>query len=273
MMLMRECGKRIRLNVYYGFATQNWIFAAIFASIPAILAASLTNPYLLNSVGMGILALFILIMVSEKHPIAFKPAIKLKNMTDKIPVSVIIPCYNCKNTILRALNSVVTQTQKPQEIILINDGSQDETGEIIKNFQLKFGEKWIKNINFLQNNGPSYARNAGWDAAVCPYIAFLDADDSWHPEKLAIQYNYMNNHHAIAMSGHRCVVLKDNSSISYRLPKKWKIKAISKSKFIFISYYFATRTVMLKRNIDCRFPEDMRYSEDAFYGWNHSEKQ
>jgi len=116
----------------------------------------------------------------------------------------------------------------------------------------------------LQNNGPSYARNAGWDAAVCPYIAFLDADDSWHPEKLAIQYNYMNNHHAIAMSGHRCVVLKDNSSISYRLPKKWKIKAISKSKFIFISYYFATRTVMLKRNIDCRFPEDMRYSEDRF---------
>jgi len=143
MMLMRECGKRIRLNVYYGFATQNWIFAAIFASIPAILAASLTNPYLLNSVGMGILALFILIMVSEKHPIAFKPAIKLKNMTDKIPVSVIIPCYNCKNTILRALNSVVTQTQKPQEIILINDGSQDETGEIIK-ISVKFGENGSK---------------------------------------------------------------------------------------------------------------------------------
>lgn len=181
-----------------------------------------------------------------------------------IPVSVIVPCYNCQATIMRAVESVSKQTRKPHELILVNDGSQDGTLRVLKKIQNEFGNDWIKIINFSQNKGPSCARNAGWDVAVCPYIAFLDADDSWHPEKLAIQYGYMSDNTEITLTGHACTLLKGNSTVLDRLPEKWNAKTISKLRFMLISHYFATPTVMLKKSIVCRFPEDIRFAEDRF---------
>jgi glycosyltransferase involved in cell wall biosynthesis len=182
----------------------------------------------------------------------------------RIPVSVIIPCYNCETTILRAVKSVVEQTQKPQELIIVNDGSTDDTKKIIKDIQRNYGKNWIKIINCSPNKGPSSARNSGWNAAICPYIAFLDSDDSWHSEKLEVQYSYMSNHPDIALTGHKWILAKYNAMVSSQLPEKWDIKSISKLRFMLISHYFSTPTVMLKKSLSCRFPEDMRYSEDRF---------
>ena len=96
-------------------------------------------------------------------------------------VSVIIPAHNASEYIGRAIESVLAQTRKPDEIIVVDDGSTDDTARIIADY----GSKVI----YIQqeNAGPSVARNTGIEAATSEWIAFLDADDEWIPEKLELQ--------------------------------------------------------------------------------------
>ena len=184
------------------------------------------------------------------------------------PVSVIIPCYNCEDTILRAVNSVVEQTWKPKEIILVNDCSQDNTLEILKKIQMKFGKDWIKIINLPENEGPSYARNAGWDMATQPYMAFLDADDSWHPKKIEIQCNYMKSNPDVFLTSHGWELVKNRKNIFDSLHKKFNVSFVSKWKLLLFTRYFITPAIMIKRECPYRFPISMRYSEDHFlYLW------
>jgi len=104
-------------------------------------------------------------------------------MTDKnIPISVIIPCFRSTDTIERAVLSVVNQTVLPSQIILIDDASND--GSIEKLFALQ-KEYPLANISvevMPVNGGPGLARNRGWELATEPWLAFLDADDAWHPK-------------------------------------------------------------------------------------------
>lgn len=95
----------------------------------------------------------------------------------KMLVSVIIPTYNREKTIERAVNSVLAQTWKELEIIVVDDGSTDRTDEILR----AYGNK----IRFIrqQNSGASAARNTGIRAATGEIISFLDSDDEWLPEK------------------------------------------------------------------------------------------
>ena len=94
----------------------------------------------------------------------------------RCPVSVIIPCYRCADTIERAVESVALQTSPPQEIFLVEDCS-DDTGKTLQTLQrLKqiYQDKFEINIIVLKtNNGPGGARNAGWSEATQPYLAFL----------------------------------------------------------------------------------------------------
>lgn len=93
--------------------------------------------------------------------------------------SIIMPAYNASLTISESLNSVLNQTYKDWEVLVINDGSFDNTIEIV----LSFDDPRIKLINKI-NGGVASARNLGIDYAKGEYIAFLDSDDLWHPEKL-----------------------------------------------------------------------------------------
>jgi glycosyltransferase involved in cell wall biosynthesis len=95
-------------------------------------------------------------------------------------VSVIIPAYNCACFIGDALNSVFGQTYRPIEVIVVDDGSSDETADIVRSYQ---SVRYIRQ----NNHGPSAARNTGIRAAKGEYIAFLDADDLWVAEKLSEQ--------------------------------------------------------------------------------------
>lgn len=96
-------------------------------------------------------------------------------------VSVIIPTYNRMDTIGRAIDSVLQQTWKPIEIIVVDDGSTDRTLDVIG--------KYRGRIRLLcqENRGPSAARNAGIHASTGDIISFLDSDDAWLPEKTARQ--------------------------------------------------------------------------------------
>ncbi len=103
-------------------------------------------------------------------------------MTDERSlISVIVPVYNAEKYIADALQSIIYQNYFPIEILVIDDGSMDGTGEVIRSFgdQVKY--------TFQENSGPPFARNLGLSMAKGKYIAFLDADDLWCENKIALQ--------------------------------------------------------------------------------------
>jgi glycosyltransferase involved in cell wall biosynthesis len=105
-------------------------------------------------------------------------------------ISVIIPAYNCSKLIPNAIESVLGQTYSNLELIVVDDGSTDNTAEIILNYK-----NYNNNMKYIyQNNGGvSKARNTGIKQSVGEYIAFLDADDIWDKNKLEIQMKVINN--------------------------------------------------------------------------------
>lgn len=109
---------------------------------------------------------------------------------DSILVSVIIPAYNCERWITRTLNSVVRQSYKNIEIIIVNDGSTDKTGEILRGYT-KYSNIFIYNID---NIGPAEARNYGVAKSNGDLIAFMDADDMWETTKVEVQVSYLEKH-------------------------------------------------------------------------------
>jgi glycosyltransferase involved in cell wall biosynthesis len=181
-----------------------------------------------------------------------------------VPVSVIVPCFLCIDTIARAIASIEKQDSLPQEVILIDDASPDG-GLTVKHLYL-LREKYqgrlnIKVIGLEYNSGAGAARNAGWEQATQPFIAFLDADDSWHHEKLSAQYKYMRDNPNVIVSGHQCLVVNKTNEKLECVERKLIISAISPASFIFKNA-FSTPTVMLKRDIGFRFPAGKRYAED-----------
>lgn len=107
-------------------------------------------------------------------------------MKEKSPnVSIIIPTYNRADTVGRSVKSVLDQSYKDFEIIIVDDGSSDNTEEIIRQFQ-KHDDR-IRFIRHSNNKGAGAARNTGIKASGGRYIAFQDSDDTWEPEKLEKQ--------------------------------------------------------------------------------------
>ena len=105
--------------------------------------------------------------------------------------SIIIPCYNSEHTIVRALLSVLHQTETDYEIIIVDDGSTDDTVKIAEHFFTKHSCTW--KILTGSNQGAAGARNKGAQAAQGEFLAFLDSDDEWHREKLSIQRQYLES--------------------------------------------------------------------------------
>lgn len=98
-------------------------------------------------------------------------------------VSIVITCYNYGNFIAECIDSVLKQTYKDTEIIIVNDGSTDNTEEVLQPYLALSNVHYIKQIN----SGQTVAKNTGIRHAKGDFIAFLDADDFWHPQKLEKQ--------------------------------------------------------------------------------------
>lgn len=109
-------------------------------------------------------------------------------------VSVIIPCYNAEKFIGQAIESVLNQTHSDFEIIIINDGSTDNSEGVIKKYcEL---DKRIKYF-YQENKGVSFTRNSGIDKSKGIFIAFLDADDAWEPENIEAKINVLINDNSV----------------------------------------------------------------------------
>lgn len=100
-------------------------------------------------------------------------------------VSVIIPTHNRCDMLRNAIQSVLDQTYRDLEIVVIDDASNDKTGEIVENFN----DERIRYIRHTENKGGSASRNTGISCARGRYIGFLDDDDEWLPTKLELQIN------------------------------------------------------------------------------------
>lgn len=186
----------------------------------------------------------------------------------KSSISVIIPTYNSSYTIERALNSVLKQTLQPEKIIIVNDKSTDSTLEIVLEFiKDNITEIVFQVITLEKNSGPSKARNTGWNNAKTDYIAFLDSDDTWHPQKLEIQYNFMKNNSEIKLCGHLInLCKKEIPHIETIKISNYDFKYITSKMQINKNYFTTTSNIMIKNDVMLRFDENMRYAED-YYLW------
>ncbi len=128
-------------------------------------------------------------------------------------ISVVIPTYNRYALLKRAIASVYAQTYLPKEVIVVDDGSDDATSEIQKDFP---------NIIYIyqENSGVSSARNCGILAAKHEWITFLDSDDSWLEDKLQEQVDFHQKSGEILMSYSDEIWIRHHQEI--KIPKKFK---------------------------------------------------
>jgi len=172
-------------------------------------------------------------------------------------VSVVIPMFNASLTIVRALNSVKNQSVDIKEVIVIDDGSSDDSFEVV---ELYSRDSILNIIVYRQkNSGVSCARNKGLSMASGEYVAFLDSDDEWFPSKLELQMPHFYSDDTVLVGGHHRVL--ENS----RLIKFRKINVNDQ----FIKNNFQTSTVVIKKCVTDLFGgfyENQKYAEEGrFY--------
>lgn len=176
-------------------------------------------------------------------------------------VSVITPVYNVEKYLDRTLNSVFAQTYNNIEIVLVDDQSKDRSAEIIKRYQKDHPEI----VYFLQpeNKGAGYARNKALEIAKGQYVAFLDADDLWKPEKIEKQINLLEKE-----KGSFCFtaieMIDGNDNII-----KGKRKVIEKVdyKYLLSNTMIPTSGVMIDRTIKGDFKMHLRRGGQDYATW------
>lgn len=155
-------------------------------------------------------------------------------------VSVILPAYNGEKFITAAIDSVLGQTYKDYEVIVVNDGSNDRTAEILSGYGGK-----IKVIT-QENGGIAKARNVAIDCSEGEYLAFLDQDDTWMPEKLECQVPLLEQDKDLGLVYTDAYIMCDNGAelLSFDLRKPYRGMAVEQ---LFLNNFIATSSVIVKR--------------------------
>jgi teichuronic acid biosynthesis glycosyltransferase TuaG len=157
-------------------------------------------------------------------------------------VSIVTPCYNSAKFLVRAVESVKNQCFNVEHII-VDDCSTDNSWDILLDLSRKY--YWIKLIRLEKNSGPVIARNTAVKSAQGKFLAFLDADDYWLPNKLNLQINFMEQTNA-AISYSDCKFISEDGQLIGR-----RLSGLNK---IGIHLHFTTRfvaclTVIINREI------------------------
>ncbi len=173
-------------------------------------------------------------------------------------ISVVIPAYNVSKTIAETLNSLLAQTYEDFEVIIVNDGSTDNTVEIVTNFC----DSRIKLIS-QENTGVSAARNRGVSCANGEYLSFLDADDIWMPDKLKEQVEALeeNPEAAVAYSWTKLIDISGNTIDTMQPNYSGRVY----SQLLQENFLHSGSNVLIRRDAFVRvggFNESMSHSED-----------
>lgn len=130
-------------------------------------------------------------------------------------ISVVIPSYNREKTIERAVRSVLNQTWSDLEVIVVDDCSADKTLEVLASID----DPRLRVYKLEENSGACVARNRGIDEAKGDYIAFQDSDDSWRPDKLAVQIACLEKYEADVVFGQMAIYQGEKCRIMPDLPE------------------------------------------------------
>lgn len=180
------------------------------------------------------------------------------NTNDKSLISVILPTYNRSNVVTRAIDSILCQSYSNIEIIVVDDGSTDNTETAL--------EKYSGKITYVKqdNAGASSARNHGIEVSNGEYIAFLDSDDQWGCEKLSLQYEFIKNNN-VALVSTLAYTYDENNSLKKSTTKSIAKKSIKTFEDVFQHPYLGTPTVLVKKDVLVEaggFDESLRTAED-----------
>lgn len=158
-------------------------------------------------------------------------------------VSVVIPAYQCSDSICQALDSVFAQTFTNFEVILVNDGSPD-TSELERVLQ-----PYLPRIRYKKqmNQGPSAARNAGIVAARGKYVALLDADDYWFPDHLAKQVELLRADSSLSLVYSDCLLLRNQKPVGTAFGKEPQLDTVSFEALIDEHCSIATSSIVASR--------------------------
>ena len=155
-----------------------------------------------------------------------------------------MPAYNAQDYIQESIDSVIYQSYSNWELIIINDGSTDNTKALVeKNLQ----DKRIKLFN-QKNQGVSLARNYGIKKANGEFIAFLDSDDIWLPNKLSAQINFFRKKEVYFLYS-KSYCFKSNFDFIYKCHNKEDVKVDSKYLELLTHDYINTSTVIVKKDV------------------------
>lgn len=147
-------------------------------------------------------------------------------------VSIITPVYNAERFLGDTIKSIQNQTYKNWELVLVDDCSKDGSADMIKEFQAN--DDRIRYIKLEKNSGASVSRNTGIKNAKGRFIAFVDSDDIWQPEKLKIQIEYMlENKLGFTFTSYR--YMKEDGRLTKKVakaPKKINYRGLLKNTII-----------------------------------------
>lgn len=134
-------------------------------------------------------------------------------------ISVVIPTHNRCDLVGRSIDSVLHQTYNDIEVIVVSDGSTDDTDVVVSKYENS--DHRVKYVSYTPAKGGNYARNLGISHSTGEYVAFLDDDDTWFPEKLEKQLKVMEENPLVGLVYTGCHVIYVNEKVEYRsIPQK-----------------------------------------------------
>ncbi|MDO4883364.1 MAG: glycosyltransferase family 2 protein [Rothia sp. (in: high G+C Gram-positive bacteria)] len=182
--------------------------------------------------------------------------------------SIIMPVYNTADTVVRAIDSVLAQTDPDFELLIMIDGSPDSSAQVITEYLEHNPDERIRVFNNPKNQGVSAVRNQGLDNAHGAWIAFIDSDDTYRPEFLEKLHTAVNTRDAdVAVCGHALVDPHKGRTIRVRFPigtftgKDSALKLLEDRMTPYLwDKIFQAHTVN-----GIRFPQDIHRAEDAYF--------
>jgi teichuronic acid biosynthesis glycosyltransferase TuaG len=180
---------------------------------------------------------------------------KAKKIKKEPKVSIILPNYNSSKTIVATINSILQQTYKNCELIIVDDCSDVKTKNILSKY------KKIKIFYLKKNKGAAFCRNLAIKKSKSDYIAFIDSDDLWAKNKLKLQINFMQkNNYLFTYTNYKTFKIDKPIKSTIQVPAKFNLNSFIKNTSI------ATSTMIVKRSITSKIKfSNTKICEDYFY--------
>ena len=176
--------------------------------------------------------------------------------------SVVIPAYNAAAFLAETIQSVVSQSYQHWELLVVDDGSTDDTPLIVQ--QMAAADSRIRLI-LQKNSGVSVARNCGTDQAKGKLIAFLDADDRWFSEKLAVHAEFMRSHPEASASFARAELINFDGTASHQKTNNFAV-CVAAHSILYTNPTITTSNIVIRKSAFEAiggFDESMRHDEDV----------